>query len=85
MTSPQTPLEEQKPSPRPVTPLAQKMCALADSGHPRADELREVAAEFEKATAGFWTADQTVTVQAFMGAYARARRLWCQCSGEPLV
>lgn len=67
------------------TNLSQRMHKLADSGHPRADELRKMADAFDVATGGFYSEPQTVTVQAFMGAFARARRLWCDITGESLV
>lgn len=67
------------------TALSERMHALADSGHERADELREKADAFDVATAGFYAEPQSVDVKAFAGAFARARRLWCDCSGEPLV
>lgn len=67
------------------TDLSKKMHTLADSGHPRASELREKADAFDQKTAGFYAEPQTVTVQSFMGAFARARRLWCDVTGERLV
>ena len=67
------------------TELSKRMHALADSGHARAAELREKADAFDTATAGFYGEPQTTSVQMFMGAYARARRLWCEITGEPLV
>lgn len=68
-----------------VTDLSDKMRALADRGHVRADELREKAKAFDDAAAGFYAEPQTVDVKKFMGCWARARRLWCDVSGEPLV
>jgi hypothetical protein len=68
-----------------MTNLSDKMRALADTGHPRATELREKANEFDKNTAGFYAENQTCDVETFMGSWARARRLWCQCTGDPLV
>lgn len=67
------------------TELSKRMLALAESGHARSVELREKADAFDVATAGFYADPQTVTVQKFMGAYARARRLWCEITGESLV
>ncbi|KRQ11909.1 hypothetical protein AOQ73_05740 [Bradyrhizobium pachyrhizi] len=67
------------------TALSERMHALADTGHDRAAELREKADAFDQATEGFYALPQTVTVGAFMGAFARARRLWCNITGEPLV
>lgn len=67
------------------TDLSIRMHALADTGHSRAAELREKADAFDQATAGYWAEPQTVSVAKFMGAFARARRLWCDTTGEPLV
>lgn len=66
-------------------PLAPRMRALADSGHTRATELRELADKFELAATGFYSDPQTVSVKVMMGTWARARRLWCDCTGEPLI
>jgi hypothetical protein len=65
--------------------LHRKMRALADQGHPRADELRAKADEFEAKTLGYYGDPQTCDAKSFMGAWARARRLWSDCSGEPLI
>ena len=62
--------------------LANKMRKLADTGHPRAVELRERAQALEEAQdlgAEGWSAERMV------GRWARARRLWCDITGEPLV
>ena len=67
------------------TELSEKMVALANRGHARADELREKAAAFDAAAKGFYADPPTVSAKAFMGAWARARRCWSECSGEPLV
>jgi hypothetical protein len=54
------------------------MIALAESGHPRAAELLEKAkAVDEAATNG--------SAKKLLGAWARARKLWCEITGEPLV
>lgn len=68
-----------------MTDLADKMRALADTGHPRAEELRQKASAFDTAAAGFYAEPQTVDVKKYVGTWARARRLWCDCSGESLV
>lgn len=64
------------------TALSLKMHALADSGHPRADELREKAQAFDDATA---KAGQPGVTKTILGTWSRARRLWCDCTGEPLI
>jgi hypothetical protein len=62
-----------------------KMRALASKGHPRADELRAKADEFETKAKGFYATPQACDVKSFMGAWARARKLFSDCSGEPLI
>lgn len=56
-----------------------KMHTLADKGHPRAAELRE------KADALVSAIEQSASAKKILGAWARARRLWCDCTGEPLI
>lgn len=73
------------PTPDDKTPLAQKMHALADSGHDRAAELRDKADAFDAAARGYYSDPPMVTAKSFLGAFARARRLWSDVSGEPLV
>lgn len=68
-----------------MTDLSAKMRRLADSGHPRSAELREMASAFDEAAQGFYADPQTVDVMSFIGAWARARRLWSATSGEPLI
>lgn len=71
--------------PSEATDLSGKMRALADSGHARAEELREKADAFDRAATGFYATEQTVQAKSFLGAWARATRLWSECSGEPLL
>lgn len=70
------------PSEDPRAPLADKMRRLADTGHPRAAELREHALAFEAACA---VADNEWNARQMLGVWARARRVWSECSGEPLI
>ncbi len=65
--------------------LWDKMRALAGAGNPRADELIAKADELETKHAGFYGEPQTVEAKSFLGAWARARRLWCDCTGEDLI
>jgi hypothetical protein len=65
--------------------LWERMRALADKGHIRADEIYAKADEFEHKAVGFYSDPQTVDVKSFLGAFARARKLWCELTGEPLV
>jgi hypothetical protein len=55
------------------------MRRLADSGHPRAFDLRREADALEKVF------DKDFDVKRVVGTWARARRVWSECSGEPLV
>lgn len=68
-----------------MSDLSDKMRALAATGHERADELVEKADAFDAGIEGFYADPQTVTAPQHLGRWARARRLWCECSGEPLV
>lgn len=65
--------------------LWEKMRALAAGDHPRAAELLDKAQAFEAATHGYFNEEPTHTAKQFLGAFARARRLWCDITGEPLV
>ena len=64
--------------------LTDKMEELAKT-HPRGEELRKRAAELREGIAGFYGEPQTITVQRFLGRWARARRLWCEITGESLI
>jgi hypothetical protein len=68
-----------------MSALSDKMRELADLGHLRADELREKAEAFDVASSGFYAEPQTVEVKPFLGTWARARKVWCECSGEALI
>lgn len=65
--------------------LVDKMRALAGEGHAQAAELTDKADALEEATRGFYGEPQTVDVKRFIGCWARARRLWCDVSGDPLI
>jgi uncharacterized iron-regulated protein len=67
------------------TPLGAKMRRLADADHAQAEELRVHADAFEAAVSGYYAEPQTVTAKQFLSAFARARMLWCKCSGEALL
>lgn len=64
--------------------LADKMERLA-VGHARSVELLEKAKAFREGVNGFYADPQTVTVQSFLGRWARARKLYCEITGSPLV
>jgi hypothetical protein len=59
--------------------LANRMRSLASTGNPRAAELIEKADELDKMiNADLWDTEQV------LGAWLRARKLWCEVTGEPL-
>ena len=62
-----------------ATDLGDKMRALADTGHPRAAELRTKAKEFDR------EAEAYDNPKRLLGTWARARKLWCDCTGESLI
>jgi hypothetical protein len=64
--------------------LVERMLKLAET-HACAIELRQKAEELRAAANGFFGQNQTVDVRAFMGAWARARRLWCNLTGESIL
>lgn len=68
------------------TDLSTKMRGCADAdGLPAGHELRVRADAFDRATAGYYADPQTVSVTQFTGAWARARRVWSDYSGETLI
>lgn len=67
-----------------MTDLSDKMRALAEH-HPRGAELIAKAKAFDDAAAGFYAEPQTVDVKKFMGCWARARRVYSDVSGDPLI
>lgn len=67
-----------------MTPLGQRMLLLADQGHPRAAELAAAAAAFDAAVDSSLT-EPDGWARGAVHAWAKARRVWSECSGEPLV
>lgn len=68
------------------TDLAEKMLARADAdGLPPDHQLRLRAVAFDDAVRGFYGEPQTYDVRRFLGCWARARRAWCDYTGEPLI
>lgn len=62
------------------------MLARADAdGLPPNDPLRHAAANFERAVDGFYASPQTVGTPSFLSAWAQARRVWCDYTGERLI
>jgi hypothetical protein len=63
--------------------LAAKMREYAN-GHPHVRErFNELAENFEKASAACF--DGTGSVPKMLGAWAKARRAWCEETGEQIV
>lgn len=58
--------------------LTDRMRALADTGHARSVELRSAAADLDEACLG----DNS---RLIVKRWARARLLWRECTGEPLI
>lgn len=69
------------------TDLSKRMRRLAeDRPHQQLPEgWHEAADAFDAATAGYLGDPQTVSVGKFVAAFARARRLWCEATGESLI
>lgn len=66
------------------TELSAQMRRKADDDNLDCDHsLRLLADEFDEAAKAF--AAEQCTVREFMGAWARARKAWCEYSGLPLV
>lgn len=69
----------------PRTYLSEKMRAIADRDQLAADhELRTKADEFDQATSGYFAETQIITPK-FLGAWARARKAYCEYTGEELI
>lgn len=67
------------------TGLYDKMIARADADKlPSDHELRVKALAFNNAAKSYYI-DASCDVKTFMGHWARARRVWCDYSGEPLI
>jgi hypothetical protein len=66
------------------TTLVERMLTLAET-HACAIELRQKAEELRAAASGLFGQNQTVDMRTFMGAWARARRLWCSLTGESII
>lgn len=66
--------------------------ANAHPDHSRAPDIHRLAKELEEQIAAAWEDEldfgadsQTRAARRVVGAWARARRAWCEVSGEPLV
>lgn len=67
------------------TNLAERMRSLAKERDDLPENWVDLADEFDEATVGFYADPPTKTVQQFLGCFARARKVWCEVTGEPLV
>lgn len=68
------------------TNLAKRVLKTAENdGLPDDHPMVIAAKEFEAAAHGFFSEPKTVSVKKFLGKFAKARRLWCEYSGDPLV
>ncbi len=68
------------------TELSEKMIARADlDSLPGDHEMRTLALEFDNTCQGYFATPQTVSVSQFLGSWARARRVWCNYTGEDLI
>jgi len=66
--------------------LAEQMRARAKADHLPADhDLYTHASSLEKAYSKYLSDPRTPTVQSMLGAWARARRVWCEYTGFPLI
>jgi hypothetical protein len=68
--------------------LSQRMRQLSwmPKGQSRAAELNELANKLEAAVTLAYSDNGTKDdVKRMLGAWARARRLWCDVTGEPLI
>jgi len=66
--------------------LASKMRTLASQQEAdTAQRLVDLVDKFERAAAGFYSEPQTVSAKSFLGAWARARRVYCEITGEALI
>jgi hypothetical protein len=65
-----------------TTELADKMRSKADADSlPPDHALRSLADEFDKIAEGY----PNVDARKLLGAWARARRAWCQYTGEKIM
>lgn len=67
------------------TELSERMHRLAEQRSDLPPDWLEKARAFDEAAAGFYAEPQTVTVMKFAACFARARRAWCEVTGEPLI
>ena len=68
-----------------TTCLSEQMRAYAADRPSIVRDFIAKADAFDEAAAGFYAQPQTHNAAQFLGAYARARKAWCEATGEPLV
>ena len=67
------------------TDLSNKMLELADKDNlPDNHELRTSAIAFNESAEKYFI-DKKYPTKKFLGNYARARRVWCEYTGENLI
>ena len=66
------------------TDLSKKMRKLARAGHDRGTELYLAATALDEATDDYATGRKVDQMQTFLAAWSKARRVWCECTGEAL-
>lgn len=68
------------------TSLATKMIDRANQDSlPEDHEVRRVAIEFDDFADKYFNNPKTTNSKRFLGLWARARRIWCNYSGESLI
>ncbi|GER16693.1 hypothetical protein [Variovorax boronicumulans] len=66
--------------------LSERMRSRADVDQLPADHmLRTLADALDEAVTGFYGTPQSVSVRRLVGAWARARMVWCAHTGESLL
>lgn len=66
--------------------LVRKMFALADKDAlPENHPMRMRAKDFLEADEKYFSDPPLINPPQFLGAWARARKCWCEYTGEPLV
>ena len=68
------------------TNLSIRMLKRADEDNlPEDHEMITAAKAFGEAIKGFYAEAQTCDVKTFIGRWARARRVWCDYTGDSLI
>lgn len=67
------------------TELSRKMRMISNNRSDTPNGWLDQADKFDEASAGFFGSPQTVSVEKFLGVYARTRKMFCAYTGDPLV